>query len=133
MSNYTEFKVGDRVRRIKGASIGSPIGREAVISSILPIKDFYDFGSLWATFEDGTSGYLKYFELVTPAYKSPVVEKTVKTIVPGEYGNLSVYYKYQQPQTFDNLRIEVNTSVWTPDQLRHAAKVFEELAGALKE
>ena len=127
MSNYTEFKVGDRVRRVKGYNDGSPNGHEAVISKIeeLNFRD-EDCGSLWATFEDETSGYLKYFELVTQSYKSPVVEKTVKTIVPGVYGIVGV-------SGVDAKYVYLTGCEFTASDLRHAAKVFEELASALEE
>ncbi len=86
--------------------------------------------------KDGHGGFSFNWDLslVEEKSKSPVVERTVtvKEIVEGEYGNLSVYYKYQSPKTLDNLRIEVTTSVHTPEEMRAMADRLREIADAVE-
>lgn len=121
-----KFKVGDRVRTIKG-TILLPIGIEATIERIgagdeYTIKFKDDRGNFHTLFYTE-----EYFE---PTHKSPIVEETitVKKIAAGDYGNLAVYSRGCEEPTFTTLRIEMATSVHTPEQMRDMAKTLVEIA-----
>jgi hypothetical protein len=62
--------------------------------------------------------------------KSPIVEETVtvKKIAAGDYGNLTIYYRGCVKPKVDALRIEMTTSVHTPEQMRDMAKTLVEIA-----
>lgn len=72
----SKFKVGDRVKRVKGFNAGSEIGHVAVISKI---EDANYCGRLWLVFEDGTSGYADSFELI------PTTTTTTPSITTGKH------------------------------------------------
>ena len=69
-----------------------------------------------------------YFELVTPAntHQSPVKERVVKEIVAGVYGIVNV------PPNAGKVSLVPKARDYTAEDLRHAARVFNDLAEALE-
>lgn len=120
-----KFKVGDFVTS-EGWSRKE--GHE-----IVKIEDgYYYLGSdgnyAWTYRIDVWDDKLFLVKGVSP--KSPIVEETitVKKIAAGDYGNLTVYSRGYEEPTFTTLRIEMATSVHTPEQMRDMAKTLVEIA-----
>lgn len=94
-SDEVTFKVGDKVRRIKGSSLDRPAGMhvggyEGVIAAF-----GNDECGETIIFEDGTEGFSDQYQLVKSApvaTTSPVTTETItrNSVVPGVYGRLEV-------------------------------------------
>lgn len=130
----TLFKVGDKVRRISGENVTTPIGFEGVIRKIQ--RGPYD-GYVYH-FDDGACGYgitqgVERWELAIPV--GPV--RTRKEIVDGFYGHVEVGTVINDPlgpraMVFIGVRHSGGVLL-NSDELRAAAAVLIELAEALEE
>lgn len=131
MSN---FKVGDKVRFV---------GTEGDWHKGLIHGEVYEFDGyalptdkpwIWLKSHKNSNNDGSYsegvFELANVAEpKSPIQEEVVKKrkLVPGEYGNLSIY------ESQGDLRIEFNKSKHTAEELEEASHILAQLAEFLRE
>lgn len=102
-----KFKVGDRVRRVAHSSVISncPIGHEA---EVLELMGSYGF---WYEGADGARQNTPApddWELAASA--SPVRERTIKEIVDGTYGKISVSGATRNRV---GIKISRNSDLWT--------------------
>ena len=118
----SKFKVGDRVRRINSDhAIGMRVGQIGIV-------DGFVSGNPHVEGEDkGLAHSPDNLELV--ASQGPVVTETVKRIVPGVYGTVVVGGRDNE---FLPLAVSFNQRHFTAPELRAAAAVLLELAGALE-
>lgn len=119
------FKVGDKVRRTFGHNSWHQEGYEGVVSAIRGDE---------LVFPDGTWGLAERFTLVSPI--GPVVTETVtKTrIVPGVYGVVQVLSERNGATVQVLLCNTKDVKTWyTAEELKAAAAVLIQLAGALEE
>ena len=72
----------------------------------------------------------KDIKQIGTSYQSPVKERVVKEVVAGHYGNVTVYYI--NPSLKADLRVELTSSKHSASDLRHAARVFNDLAEVLE-
>jgi hypothetical protein len=121
----SKFKVGDRVRRVGNTCEWAPYGYECIVEHV------YLDGCIEYIGEDdaGHASEPKDWELVQPAYPSPVVTKTVTTkeIVPGKYGPVSIEHADRA-----HVCVEMVKGFSTASELREASRIFLELADALE-
>lgn len=119
----SKFKVGDRVANREDGAVGTVVG----FSGNMFIVDY----------EDPWPAKLYEFAAnlsLVPAAPSPVITKTVKEIVPGEFGPVSVR-RYDRDGA-DHVRVSLFHSdemyrALDASELREAARIFNELADAL--
>lgn len=123
----TKFKVGDRVTLKEGVATSYwTHGKEYIVTRAYHECGYERITTNTDNNGSDTNGWLvDKFELFKP--KSPVREVTKKVVVSGEYDSLSVYY------VGADLRIEMNRSKHTPQQLREAAKNLIKIAEVLEE
>lgn len=119
----TEFKVGDRVRRIAFDAPAAPIGYEAVVLEIADGGRFYYFDAD----ADRVTSDPERWELVEDG---PVRTVTRREIVPGMYGCVEVL-------SFDKDGVTITFGPSCPylcaEELRSAAMIFSQLAEALED
>lgn len=117
------LKVGDRIRR-NGSNVASwaPLGYETVVTKGLTYTDIDG--------DEGVSINPDDWDLIT---EGPVrtVTRTVTEIVPGEYDQVRV--GETDPEGFVMVAVGHSEplSPWTATELKAAAAVLLELAGAL--
>ena len=117
----SKFKVGDKVKLKAGV-----YGEGQFHSGGVYIVDDYINGRIKVKEDDQgnrNGWYADKFELIN---QSPIRTTTRKEIVAGEYGTVLVYY------VNSDLRVELNTSKHTPQQLREAANTLIQIAEALE-
>lgn len=144
----SKFNVGDRVRLLRDGY--STKGATGLTATVKPFDDgtlVSDDGDYLVKLDSPyekrsmavASGYTRVkpdgIELVQPASPpSPVITKTVKEIVPGEFGPVSVR-RYDRDGA-DHVRVSLFHSdemyrALDASELREAARIFNELADAL--
>lgn len=124
----TEFKIGDRVRNVSDRGVaGVPIGFEAEVLEIdangdLKFQDAQDYRRV-RPYED--------YELVQP--EGPVRTETVRKIVPGVYGRVTVGDRYGKGVWFEVSEGLDGGLVLTADELDALADTARQLAEALRD
>lgn len=121
----SKFKVGDKVTLKEDVFTSYwEHGKEYIVTSVYEDAGWERIKTNIDDTGDTTNGWLAdKFELIHP---SPIRTTTRKEIVAGEYGTVLVYY------VNGDLRIELNTSKHTPQQLREAANTLIQIAEALE-
>lgn len=126
LDNTQMFKVGDRVQ----SKSGDDFYNGGKVATVVRLEsDKYSYTQIWL--DTGYWTIEKALVLADTKPSSPVQSR--KTIVEGEYGNLSIYYKHDQPKTLDSLRIEVTTSKHTAQELREMIRVLGDIVEFLEE
>lgn len=111
------FKAGDRVRRVKDSHFCMAVNDIATVKStdIPGHVELIEFGGQHSV------------NCLEHAHASPIRTVTRREIVPGAYGQVSVFEA-------DRGRVEIFIDATsTADQLREAAHLFNQLAEALED
>lgn len=122
----SKFKVGDRVREKL-----HPSAKGKVIKVCANMIKIHWDGWKLEECEDNSYHSLELFELIPEAssYQSPVKERLVKEIQVGTYGHV-IISGFSQDQVF--YRIDRSLRGASAQDLRHAARVFNDLAEVLE-